>query len=105
MDAKVMAVLFAMMFLACLVSSAECGSDAKRSTGGGHRRQPDMEEMTASIKLTLKLCFRYSCGSHWRPCYCCALLPNTPCYYEQQRCWDICPNPPQASAQPHRPWR
>jgi hypothetical protein len=76
------------------------GDVAERSTGGGHRWPPvDGEEISERSKLKLRLCLKNGCGANWKTCYCCVVLPDIPCYYGQQTCWDNCPG----AAQPLQP--
>ncbi|KAL6604449.1 hypothetical protein ACP70R_042876 [Stipagrostis hirtigluma subsp. patula] len=96
MDARAAAILFAVL-LACVVFSANCdGGDGERPTAIS-RWRPDGKEMTrgsssSSSKVRVVLCVkRIRCRGN-RTCYCCDTLPDFPCYYDQQDCWDICPS-------------
>ncbi|KAG2657019.1 hypothetical protein PVAP13_1KG118854 [Panicum virgatum] len=82
MDASKVKAAILLAFLACLVSSAECG-----------------EGMNKSSKITVILCFARDCrsGRHWRTCYCGQTLPKFPCYWTQSDCFIYCPNSPAAT--------
>jgi hypothetical protein len=49
-------------------------------------------------KLRIEWCVVDTCDPDGRTCYCCQTLPNQPCYFDQHKCWDVCPGgyPPPA---------
>ncbi|TVU33019.1 hypothetical protein EJB05_24798, partial [Eragrostis curvula] len=102
MDAKVMTIVMVVLVahLAFKAKSAPRptgefeGHDRGRSTGGLHQWQPDSEEIIGSNNLFIVPCVKTTCRPNHKKCYCCAVLPNVPCYGEQKRCWDNCPAAP-----------
>ncbi|CAN6246690.1 unnamed protein product [Urochloa humidicola] len=92
MGAKRMMLILLALLLTSLAFPAKCGN-VETSTSGGLRRRPDgEEEMVGSSKITIVLCVRTSlCTPGNKTCYCCQTLPNAPCFWTQQECWDACP--------------
>ncbi|TVU23673.1 hypothetical protein EJB05_26052 [Eragrostis curvula] len=77
-DAKATLLLLSVL-LACLTIAARCG---------------DVEagKLTNSSKFTIALCIRRNCLKSVRSCYCCGMLPDTPCYLTRDKCWSVCPH-------------
>ncbi|CAO2037657.1 unnamed protein product [Urochloa humidicola] len=96
MDAKRMTPILLALLLTSLAFPAKCqvgNVETYKLTSGGLRRRPDREEeMVGSSKITIVLCVRTSlCTPGNKTCYCCQTLPNAPCFWTQQECWDACP--------------
>ncbi|CAN6230833.1 unnamed protein product [Urochloa humidicola] len=96
MDAKRMTPILLALLLTSLAFPAKCqvgNVETYKLTSGCLRRRPDREEeMVGSSKITIVLCVRTSlCTPGNKTCYCCQTLPNTPCFWTQQECWDACP--------------
>ncbi|CAN6237537.1 unnamed protein product [Urochloa humidicola] len=95
MDAKRMTPILLALLLTSLAFPAKCeGGDVETSARGGLRRRSSdgEEEMVGSSKITIVLCVRTLwCSPGNKTCYCCQTLPNAPCFWTQQECWNACP--------------
>ncbi|TVT99228.1 hypothetical protein EJB05_24796 [Eragrostis curvula] len=91
MDTKATLILISLI-LACLAISAKCEGDGAVSPAGGLRRQPDGEQMISGSMITVVLCFIRTCEHNSdKSCWCCGMLPDTPCFTDRNHCWSICP--------------
>lgn len=62
------------------------------AAAGGLWRQSNGSEATMrNSQFTLILCYRRTCRHILGRCFCCGLLPGTPCYRDQEKCWEVCP--------------
>ncbi|TVU23653.1 hypothetical protein EJB05_26032 [Eragrostis curvula] len=96
-DAKATLLLLSVL-LACLTIPAKCeeedaGVPPESPTGGLEAAgDGEVEKPANSSKFTIALCFRRDCLKSVRSCYCCGMLPDTPCYLTRDKCWSVCPH-------------
>ncbi|KAK3152477.1 hypothetical protein QOZ80_2BG0159400 [Eleusine coracana subsp. coracana] len=105
METKTLPTILFAVIVACLLFTAnsarssfavEGEDDGERYTGALRWKPKGEEQTAANSKFRIEMCVKDYCGRTWTKCYCCTLLPGEPCYLDQQKCWNVCPNKPAA---------